>query len=322
MKNGGGSINKELAHSLYRRVLKLVAVAEQPHTQRIVQTRWMEFVPPQVWIAPGDNLRDIVRRSFEAPYTPAAATSAFTFLKEARDSLFSIWVLAEWERVEGKDHWDLYDGMVLMSAALYGARIGCDSQQAFESTIKDYQVCTRSYVQNLAKTVQERTDVRALELGDVEELAKFVALVREASALGRRDATPEDFSLISLLQNRCASEYVLNIILLLVLRALNIHCTLVGADLSFRWVRVMPRDSAPTIFASWTYGAMRRREVERLVRTADTQWYRSVPWDAVQRKSVICGLLRRQLGCLPAPLDSSGRKVKSTCKEQILFLLS
>ncbi|KAK7197802.1 hypothetical protein NESM_000733300 [Novymonas esmeraldas] len=325
MKNGGvggGAANRELTRSLYRRVLKLVSVAEQPHTQRIMQTRWVEFVPSQVWIERGDELRHIARRSFEAPFTPAAVANAFTFLKEARDSLFSIWVLAEWERVEAQEHWDLYDGMVLMSAALYGARAGCDTHQSFESSIKDYQVCIRSYVQGIARAVQQRMEVSALEAGHVEDLTKFVEIVREASALERRDATPEDFSLLSVLQTRCASEYVLNIVLLLVLRALNIHSTLVGANLAFRWVRVMPRNNAPTIFASWSYGAMPRQDVERLIRTADAQWYYSVPWDSLQRKSVVCALLRRQLGCLKEPLDAVGKKVKSTCKEQILFLLS
>lgn len=321
MRNGGGVINKELARTLYRRVLKLVSVAKQPHTQRIVQTQWVEFVPSEVWIAPGDELRHIVRRSFEAPYTPAAVTNAFNFLKEAEDSLFSIRVLAEWERLERQDHWDLYDGMALMSAALHGACVGCHSQMSFESCIKDYQVRIGSYVQNIAKSVQERIEVRSLEAGRVEDLSKFIKFVREASALERREAKPEDFSLVALLQNRCASEYVLNIIVTFVLRALNIHSTLVGADLSFRWVRVMPRNNASPIFASWSYGAMRRREVERLIRTADTHWYRSVPWDASQRKSVVCALLRRQLGCLPASLDTSA-KIQTSCKKQILFLLS
>ncbi|CBZ36416.1 hypothetical protein, conserved [Leishmania donovani] len=322
MRNEGGAVTKALARSLYRRVLKLVSVAEQPHTQRIVQTQWVEFVPSEVWIAPGDELRHIVRRSFEAPYTPAAVANAFNFLKEAQNSLFSIRVLAEWERLEGQDHWDLYDGMALMSAALYGACVGINFHQSFESCIKDYQVRIRSYVHSIAKSVQERIEVRSLEAGHVEDLNRFMKLVREASALERREAKPEDFSLVSLLQNRCASEYVLNIIVTFVLRALDIHSTLVGADLSFRWVRVMPRHNASPIFASWTYGAMRRREVERLIRTADTHWYRSVPWDALQRKSVVCALLRRQLGCLPASPDTSAKQIKSSCKKQLLFLLS
>ncbi|GET91003.1 hypothetical protein, conserved [Leishmania tarentolae] len=322
MKNGSGAISKDLVHSLYRRVLKIVSAADQPHTQRIVQTQWVEFVPSEVCISPGDDLRHILRRSFETLGTPAAVTNAFNFLKEAPNSLFSIWVLAEWEQLEGRDHWDLFDGMALMSAALYGACVGCDSQQRFESCIKDYQVRIRSYVHNIAKSVQEQIEVRSLEAGKAEDLSTFIKLVREVSTLKRREAKPEDFSLVSLLQSRCASEYLLNIIITFVLRDLDIHSTLVGADLPFRWVRVMPRNSASPIFASWTYGAMRRREVERIIRTADTQWYHSVPWDAAQRKSIICALLRHQLGCLSAPLNTGADRITSSCKKQILFLLS
>lgn len=322
MNSSGGAINKELAHSLYRRILKLVAVAEQPHTQRIVQTRWVEFVPPRVSLTPGDSLRDIVRRSFEAAYTSASVPNAFTFLKEARESLFSVWVLAEWERLERREQWDLYDGLVLMSASLYGARTGCDAQPSFESSIKDYQLCLRSFVQGVAKAVRERMDPQSLEMATVEDLTTFVTAVREETALQRRDAKPEDFSVLSLLQHSCASEYVLNIVLLLVLRVLEVNSTVVGSDLAFRWVRVMPRNNSLTIFASWTYGAMHRGDVERLIRTSDKQWYRSVPWDNLQRKSVICALLRRQLGCLPNSADVTTRRIKTTCKEQILFLLS
>ncbi|CAM42435.1 conserved hypothetical protein [Leishmania braziliensis MHOM/BR/75/M2904] len=323
MKSRDGAIDKGLARHLYRRVLRLVSVAEQPHTQRIAQVQWAEFMPSQVWIAPDDELRRIVRRSFEAPHTPSTLTNAFAFLKEARSSLFSIWVLAEWERLEEKqDPWDVYDGMALMSAALHGACVGCDSQQSFERCIKDYQMGIRSCVQNIAQSVQERMDVRSLEAGRAKDLNTFVRLVREASTLERREAKPADFSFVSLLQSHCASEYVLNIVLVFVLRALDIHSTLVGANLSFRWVRVMPRKNTPPIFASWTYGAMRRREVEQLIRTADTQWYRSVPWDASQRKGVVCALLQRQLGCLPGHLDTRSESIMSTCKKQILFLLS
>lgn len=319
---GCSSINKELAHSLYRRILKLVAVAEQPHTQRILQTRWVEFVPPGVYITPGDSLRDIVRRSFEAAYTSASVTNAFTFLKEARESLFSVWVLAEWERLEKKQQWDLYDGLGLMSAALYGARVGCEAQQLFENCYKDYQLFLRTYVQNLAEMVRGQVDVQRLQGGSVEDLTKFVRIVRSGSMLQRRDATPEDFSVISLMQHTCVSEYILNLVLLMVLRVLEVNSTVVGSDLSFRWVRVMPRNNSATLFVSWTYGAMTRTEVERLIRTSDKQWYRSVPWDVVQRKSVICALLRRQLGCLPNSPDVTTRRIASTCKEQILFLLS
>lgn len=322
MQSPGGAINKELAHSLYRRILKLVAVAEQPHTQRIVQTRWVEFVPPRVCITPGDSLRDIVRRSFEAAFTASSVTNAFTFLKEARESLFSVWVLAEWERLERKDQWDLYDGLGLMSAALYGARTGCDTQQSFESCSKDYQLCMRIYAQNLANRVREHLDPQTLEMGSPEDLTKFVNFVREETTLQRRDAVPEDFSVISLLQRGCASEYMLNLVLLMVLRLLEVNSTVVGNDLSFRWVRVMPRNNSATVFASWTYGAMLRGDVERLIRTSDKQWYRAVPWDALQRKSVLCALLRRQLGCLPNSPDPTTNRIKTTCKEQILFLLS
>ncbi|SYZ68211.1 hypothetical_protein [Leishmania braziliensis MHOM/BR/75/M2904] len=250
MKSRDGAIDKGLARHLYRRVLRLVSVAEQPHTQRIAQVQWAEFMPSQVWIAPDDELRRIVRRSFEAPHTPSTLTNAFAFLKEARSSLFSIWVLAEWERLEEKqDPWDVYDGMALMSAALHGACVGCDSQQSFERCIKDYQMGIRSCVQNIAQSVQERMDVRSLEAGRAKDLNTFVRLVREASTLERREAKPADFSFVSLLQSHCASEYVLNIVLVFVLRALDIHSTLVGADLSFRWVRVMPRKNTPPIFA-------------------------------------------------------------------------
>lgn len=319
---GCSSINKELAHSLYRRILKLVVVAEQPHTQRILQTRWVEFVPPGVYITPGDSLRDIVRRSFEAAYTSASVTNAFTFLKEAQESLFSVWVLAEWERLEKKQQWDLYDGLGLMSAALYGARVGCEAQQLFENCYKDYQLFLRTYVQNLAGVVRGQVEVQRLQGGSVEDLTKFVRIVRSESMLQRRDAIPEDFSVISLMQHTCVSEYILNLVLLMVLRVLEVNSTVVGSDLSFRWVRVMPRNNSATLFVSWTYGAMTRTEVERLIRTSDKQWYRSVPWDVVQRKSVICALLRRQLGCLPNSPDVTTRRIASTCKEQILFLLS
>jgi hypothetical protein len=322
MRSVSASINKELAHSLYRRILKLVAVVEQPHTQRIVQARWVEFVPPRVCITPGDSLRNIARRSFEAAYTPTSVTSGFTFLKEARESLFSVWVLAEWERLEKKEQWDLYDGLGLISAALYGARTGCTSQKSFESCVKDYQLCLRIYVQNLAKIVRGQLDTQTLELGSAEELTKLVNLVRLESSLQRRDATPEDFSVISLLQNKCAAEYVLNIMLLLVLRVLGVNSTVVGSDLAFRWVRVMPHNNSAALFASWTYGAMLRKDVERLICTSDKQWYRAAPWDTLQCKSVICALLRRQLGCLSNSPDDATRRVKSTSKEQIMFLLS
>ncbi|KAG5497490.1 hypothetical protein JKF63_03754 [Porcisia hertigi] len=322
MNNGGGAINKELAHSLYRRSLKLVSLVERPPSPRIVQAQWAEFVPSQIWISSGEEPRHILRRSFAVPYTSAAVANAFAFLKEARKSLFSIWVLAEWQRLVGQQHWDLYDGMVLMSAALYGGGVGCGSCHSLEGCIKDYHVCFRSYVHNIAKSVQERMEVRSLDAGRVEDLNKFVQLLREASALERREAKPEDFSLISLLQNRGASEYVLNILIVLVLRVFDVHSTLVGADLSFRWVRVMPRNNSLTIFASWSHGAMRRKEAERLIRTADTQWYRCVPWDALQRKSIVCALLRRQLGCLPRPLDTRSERIRSACKDQIMFLLS
>jgi hypothetical protein len=124
------------------------------------------------------------------------------------------------------------------------------------------------------------------------------------------------------LQNKCAAEYVLNIMLLLVLRVLGVNSTVVGSDLAFRWVRVMPRNNSAALFASWTYGAMLRKDVERLICTSDKQWYRAAPWDTLQCKSVICALLRRQLGCLSNSPDDATRRVKSTSKEQIMFLLS
>ncbi|KPA73996.1 putative mitochondrial hypothetical protein [Leptomonas pyrrhocoris] len=322
MRGSSDSINKELAHSLYRRMLKLVAAAEHPHTQRIGHTRWAEFVPPRVCITQADSLRDVVRRSFEAAYSTTSVPSAFAFLKEALESLFSVWVLAEWERLGKKRQWDLCDGLVLMSAALYGARVGCDTQPALQNCMKDYQLCLRAYVQNMADMVRRKIDVHGLVVGRVEDLTRFVYLVREESTLQRRDATPEDFSVVSLLQHNCASEYVLNIVLLLVLRAVNVNSTVVGSDLAFRWLRVMPRNGASPLFASWSYGAMRRKDVERHIRTADTQWYRAVPWDALQCKSVICTLLRRQLECLPDSPDPPTQRMRSTCKEQVLFLLS
>ncbi|KAG5471245.1 hypothetical protein LSCM1_01318 [Leishmania martiniquensis] len=322
MKKRGDGISKELSHSLYRRVLKVVSVAGQSPLRRMALLQWIEFAPPQVCIAPGDEPRQVARRSFEAPYTPAAVANAFTFLKEARDSLFVIRVLAEWERLEGQGHWDLCDGTALMSAALHSARVGCDSQQALERRIKDYQVGIRSCVQRIAYTVQERLEVRSLKAGHAKHLNTFIELVREAGALERREVKPEDFSLVSLLQNRCASECILNIIVLCVLRSIGIHSTLVGADLSFRWVRVTPPRNAPAVFASWTYGAMRRREVEQLIRTADRQWHRPVLRDTLQRKSVLCALLRRQLESIPRPLDAGATTMESACKAQILFLLS
>ncbi|KAG5496853.1 hypothetical protein GH5_01359 [Leishmania sp. Ghana 2012 LV757] len=322
MENGGGAISKKLAHSLYRRVLKVVSAAGQPHMQRIAQTQWAEFVPSQVWVASGEELRHVARRSFEAPYSPASVANAFAFLKDAGGSLFLIRVLAEWGRLEEREHWDLCDGTALMSAALHSARVGCDSQEAFERCIKDYQASIQSCVQNIVHSVQERMEVRSLKAGHVEHLNRFVEIVREASALERREAKPEDFSLVSLLQNRCASEYVLNIIIVFVLKALDIRSTLVGANLSFRWVRVAPRKMAPAVFASWTHGALRRRGVEQLIRTSDRQWHRPLPRDALQRKSVVCALLQRQLEFLPCPPDSGSKMIEFTCKQQLLFLLS
>ncbi|KPI90352.1 hypothetical protein ABL78_0579 [Leptomonas seymouri] len=322
MRTAAGSINRELLHSLYRKTLKLIATVEEPHAQRIVQTRWAEFVPPRVYITQEDSLRDVVRRSFESSYSAASVTNAFTFLKEGRESLFSVWVLVEWERLGAREQWDLSDALVLMSAALYGARVGCDTQKALESCMKDYQLCMHAYVQNLAEAVWEEINKQGFDAESVEGLTKVVNAVRDRSMLQQRSATPEDFSLISLLQRSCASEYVLNVVLLLVLRVLEVGGTLVGGDLAYRWVRVRPRNKSSPLFASWSYGAMRRADVERHICTSDKQWHRPAQGDSLQQRSVACALLQRQLRCLPNSSDPATQRIKSTCTEQILLLLS
>lgn len=315
-------MDKILATSLYRKVIKVVATADHPRTQRILQHRWAEYLPAGVVVEKTDTLLRLARKSFEAPPCHAHIQNAFTFLKEARDSMFGVGVLAEWEALEANTTWHMHDGMVLISAVLSCAAVGCATHSTLRSSVKEYQMLTGSLVQSLSKAVRDQMDPLVLEKGDPADIFEFITIVQRRSLLRRRDAKPSDFCLVAPFQEGYASEYMLNLLLLSILRQFNINCTLVGKELAFRWVRVNPKHGKPPVFASWTYGAMYHSEAERILRSPDKHWSRAAPWDNTERRSILCSLLRRQLMALPTPLDEVGQRIRSACKEQILFLLS
>lgn len=312
-------MKNNLVRTLFRRSLRVATIAERANATHIVKDRWAEFIPRKVLVQKSDHLPQIVRRCFEAPLTSNSHSQGFAFLREAMGSLLTIELLSSWEQIAQEEDFDLCHSLALISAASELAE-----KEAYQ--LGSLSVLVSKYAQFFQKHVaqaQERiTSDLEREGISVQSVKEAILRIHEDQKFERREVQPEDFTLRHLLKEGKASEYILNIFLSLVFAGRAEECTLVGVDLVFRWLRLSTTKRQNLIFATWSYGAFERKNMERFIKTADSQWFKKQENTLQNRKNVVCSLLRRQLSLLAtSELPSKDRQL-AICKEQILFLLA
>lgn len=265
--------------------------------------------------------------------------------------LLSLWddiaLLGESSTPPDGEPYDLLRGLALLSAALELSNLEASRQQR-GSSVSTYRAGSLLHLARvyegwlldfLGGCGRRRAEGKApgVALLGVRGVNAYVEALRAAKPLRRSESRPEDFSLVSAHHRRRGSEWVLNVLLLLRIRAeAALPCALVGRDLAVPWVRVeagaaSADDSAAgrrsPVFASWSYGAMTKADVERLVRPANRRWSRERVSldDPAGRKSVLLLLLEKQLFSLSSTeVRSHGRATDATtrCKEQLIHLLT
>lgn len=316
-------MDQRLACSLYRRALRLVTYAQQNRLERVAETRWVEYLPRKVVLQSHESLPVVLRRCFDQPATSNSLRTAFDFLKDATDSLFDLELLALWDEVASCGGYDLYDGIGLISAALQLATAGPVRSGVLRRCWRDHCTFLHGIIADCAKGVESRVSSSPATASSTAQINEMVQLVREVMPLTRREAKAEDHSALSVKTERCASEYLLNLLLFLLLEEVKTGGTnaLVGDGLAFRWIRVTPSSDRPLIL-SWSFGAMSQKEARALVHSADTQCFRSSSPAAYNRKAALCGLLKQQLTLLSNDTTVAGKRQCSVCKTQLLHLLS
>lgn len=311
-------MDKSLTLVLYRRTIKVVSTVSRRCGIQVALARWAEFMPSTVRFSAEDSLLSVTRRCFEVPSSPSHLSSAFAFLKESTSSTFSIELFSLWEILGSLHGYDMCESIALMSAALELTRNDSLQRANFlKSLACNYSVSLRNLVRNMNAAVEVFPEARTITTDDIDV---FIQGVREASGLQRSDSKAEDFTALSITHHNQASEYVLNILLVLILRERGVKATLAGADLVYRWVRV--ETPGGPLFASWSQGCMRRKDVERIVRTANPQWFRARPWDTSERKSIVRALLKKQLATFGVKDGRLVNSQRSVCKEQLIHLLT
>ncbi|EPY23753.1 hypothetical protein STCU_07487 [Strigomonas culicis] len=215
---------------------------------------------------------------------------------------------------------DLLCSLALMSAA---------SQLAEKDTYEagTLRPLVQTYTQFLEdRVVQAREQVSghfAKNGVTVPSVKEAIEQIQKEQQFERQDTLAEYFTLQGLLEEGKASEYVLNLFLCLVFSGGHAECTLVGVDLVFRWLRLSTAKKQNLIFATWSYGAFERKNMEKFIKSVDSQWFKKQETPLQNRKNIICALLKRQLSLLANGATSASKERQvSICKEQLLFLLA
>ncbi|CCW71637.1 unnamed protein product [Phytomonas sp. Hart1] len=320
-----------LQRSLYRKTLRLIAGVVRAGTAQVAAARWAEFIPSCVALDRGDDLAVIARKCFErSESSPAALSNGFNFVKEAAGSVFSIEVRALWERIIYSQGCDLVSGIGLMSASFVIAGGDLVPTASVEARAREFSTFIEQLIHKITTNVTQVLNLKSNFKHTRKTLERAHEIVVRVANIHRSDSDAENYTTFSLINESKCSEYILNIILFNVLRNMGFVCILVDSNLHFRWIRVDLADKgssssahAKVLFLSWSYGVKKRKEVEALSITTNTQWFRRVPWDDETRKSVLCELLRRQLSCVYRnSTDFATEKARgSICKEQIMILV-
>lgn len=321
---------------------------------RLAEARWTEYVPSRIHIRPDETMNSVLRRSFErGTLTPGDVANGFAFLREATASLLPLELLSLWEEVALPDAkhpsqvpYDLIRGLALMTAALdlsytEAPQSGAAPASAYrpgaaQRKAQEYEQWLCDFA-DAAVLPPDSDAVPTPHLtATVQSVDRYVGAVKAKWPLRRSEGSPEDFSLVSARKRGQAAECVLSTLLLLKMcKDPALSCTLVGTDLVFPWVRIerargadgAARSTGPPVFASWSYGAMSRSDVERRIHTTDGQWsrLRESPGDAAGRRSILVLLLKKQLSSLSSnEVRARGKSsaASSLCKEQLIHLLS
>lgn len=311
-----------LAISVYRRVLKLLALIERVGAGRLARERYVEFLPQHVVVKEDDALHLLACHIFlTTPLNVESLTRGFSFIKDATESLHELELLALWDVHCRDGDCELLRGVALVSAAM---------RHAGETRAGELAATASGISDQLRRVVEEMKAAIESCLHTTGRRTRASSLHAAVDALrgrgyGVREGTAEDYTALSLLSKKQVSVLVFNALLTVALRELGFLCSLVGMNSHRPWIRIQKGGGSPFFMSFAHTGVHRAKDVVSLDGhlLKPSQLRQAAQWDSSSRKLVLSKMLRMQLLTLSSssktPLQLRQLKV---CRAQILFLLS
>ncbi|EPY41060.1 hypothetical protein AGDE_02865 [Angomonas deanei] len=299
-------MQKQLLCSLYRKCLKSIAMCDVRFSF-LFKERWAEFIPPGVIVHRQESMQDIVKRSFRANFSTENVGLAFNFLREFHTSLLSIETLGLWEEVASQHAFSLKMGLALCSASFEVGQV--DPSEYVSGGVESSMKAYLRFVDGELNRVSSAVDFHALR-SDTDLRNALVEIKKQFSYSGN-DAYAVHYSLCSLRESQVASEFILNLCLLLLFEKNGFRCSLVGAHLPHPLLLVKTCGGQ---VISWTSSVIPKNNVPNSILSSGKK-------NVMTEKSILTSILRKQV-LLDGGGPFDGSSSRSLRKEQLIHLMS